>query len=106
MVLILGSGHLVQAGVGLPMVQKISRQMAAPYSQQNQEHVQFALKRLDDRYKLFEEKAEESEHDYIQITPNEKTETQMEKRKPTSRGNGPSRIRTYNQAIMSRLLHH
>ncbi|HWW08136.1 site-specific integrase [Collimonas sp.] len=45
--------HLVQAGVDLPTVQKVSGhktlQMVVRYSHQNQEHVQDALRKLDER---------------------------------------------------------
>ena len=45
--------HLVQAGVDLPTVQRVSGhktlQMVCRYSHQNQQHVQAALTKLDDR---------------------------------------------------------
>ncbi len=99
--------HLVQAGIDLPTVKRISGhktlQMVERYSHQNQEHIQFALKRLDDRYPIFDES---SSPDYTKITQNKKNKPSKKQRKPLSKKSGPSRIRTYNQAIMSRLLHH
>ena len=47
--------HLVQAGIDLPMVQRISGhktlQMVARYSHQNGEHIQLAMDVLEKRYK-------------------------------------------------------
>jgi integrase len=47
--------HLVQAGVDLPTVQRISGhktlQMVAKYSHQNGEHIQTAMDKLEERYK-------------------------------------------------------
>ena len=47
--------HLVQAGVDLPTVQRISGhktlQMVAKYSHQNGEHIQTAMDKLEKRYK-------------------------------------------------------
>jgi site-specific recombinase XerD len=48
--------HLVQAGVDLPTVQRISGhktlQMVARYSHQNGEHIQAAMDVLEKRYKV------------------------------------------------------
>ncbi len=48
--------HLVQAGVDLPTVQRISGhktlQMVVKYSHQNGEHIQAAMDRLEQRYKV------------------------------------------------------
>ena len=47
--------HLVQAGVDLPTVQRISghktMQMVVRYSHQNGEHIQEAMEKLEDRYR-------------------------------------------------------
>ena len=47
--------HLVQAGVDLPTVQRISGhktlQMVVHYSHQNGEHIQTAMDKLDQRYR-------------------------------------------------------
>jgi site-specific recombinase XerD len=47
--------HLVQAGVDLPTVQRISGhktlQMVVRYSHQNGEHIQAAMDKLDKRYR-------------------------------------------------------
>ncbi|MDQ4146258.1 MAG: tyrosine-type recombinase/integrase [Pseudomonadota bacterium] len=47
--------HLVQAGVDLPTVQRISGhktlQMVVRYSHQNGEHIQAAMDKLDRRYR-------------------------------------------------------
>lgn len=54
--------HLVQAGVDLPTVQRISGhktlQMVARYSHQNGEHIQAALSKLEERYRPGETKAQ------------------------------------------------
>ena len=51
--------HLVQAGVDLPTVQRISghktMQMVVRYSHQNGEHIQEAMEKLEDRYRKREE---------------------------------------------------
>ena len=51
--------HLVQAGVELPTVQRISghktMQMVVRYSHQNGEHIQEAMEKLEDRYRKREE---------------------------------------------------
>jgi integrase len=51
--------HLVQAGVDLPTVQRISghktMQMVVRYSHQNGEHIQEAMGKLEDRYRKREE---------------------------------------------------
>ncbi len=48
--------HLVQAGVDLPTVQRISGhktlQMVVRYSHQNGEHIQAAMDKLEQRYKV------------------------------------------------------
>lgn len=53
--------HLVQAGVDLPTVQRISghktMQMVVRYSHQNGEHIQEAMEKLEDRYRKREEKS-------------------------------------------------
>ncbi len=47
--------HLVQAGVDLPTVQRISghktMQMVVRYSHQNGEHIKSAMEKLEDRYR-------------------------------------------------------
>ncbi|HZA28155.1 MAG TPA: tyrosine-type recombinase/integrase, partial [Gammaproteobacteria bacterium] len=47
--------HLVQAGVDLPTVQRISGhktlQMVVRYSHQNSDHIQAAMDKLDKRYR-------------------------------------------------------
>lgn len=53
--------HLVQAGVDLPTVQRISGhktlQMVVRYSHQNGEHIRAAMDKLEDRYRPVETKA-------------------------------------------------
>lgn len=53
--------HLVQAGVDLPTVQRISGhktlQMVVRYSHQNGEHIQEAMEKLENRYRVKDEKA-------------------------------------------------
>ena len=53
--------HLVQAGVDLPTVQRISGhktlQMVVRYSHQNGEHIRAAMDKLEDRYHPTETKA-------------------------------------------------
>lgn len=53
--------HLVQAGVDLPTVQRISGhktlQMVVRYSHQNGEHIREAMDKLDQRYRATEEKS-------------------------------------------------
>ncbi|MFB3046126.1 MAG: tyrosine-type recombinase/integrase [Acidiferrobacterales bacterium] len=48
--------HLVQAGVDLPTVQRISGhktlQMVVRYSHQNGDHIRAAMDRLEQRYKV------------------------------------------------------
>jgi integrase len=52
--------HLVQAGVDLPTVQRISGhktlQMVVRYSHQNGEHISEAMEKLEQRYRVTEEK--------------------------------------------------
>ncbi len=53
--------HLVQAGVDLPTVQRISGhktlQMVTRYSHQNGEHIREAMEKLDNRYRSTDEKS-------------------------------------------------
>ncbi|WP_445369864.1 tyrosine-type recombinase/integrase [Methylomonas sp. BW4-1] len=54
--------HLVQAGVDLPTVQRISghktMQMVVRYSRQNGEHIQEAMEKLEQRYRKKKEKSQ------------------------------------------------
>lgn len=54
--------HLVQAGVDLPTVQRISGhktlQMVVRYSHQNGEHIREAMEKLEQRYRVPEEKSQ------------------------------------------------
>jgi integrase len=63
--------HLVQAGVDLPTVQRISGhktlQMVVRYSHQNGEHIQAAMDKLDQRYHSGQARQVPA-HDYTGIT--------------------------------------
>ena len=102
--------HLVQAGVNLPTVQRVSGhktfQMVFRYAQQNQEHVQNALGKLDARISTggAAQQPVAPVHDYTGITQVARTSARCRSGNPLSRKGGPGWIRTSDQRIMSPLL--
>jgi integrase len=94
--------HLVQAGVDIPTVQRISGhktvQMVLRYSHANGRHIQTAMDRLDARYR--------GSCDTITQELHQKSTEAEEKPTQVSDFNGgPCRNRTYDQRIKSPLLY-
>jgi Phage integrase family len=102
--------HLVNAGVDLPTVQRISGhktfQMVCHYAHQNQEHVQAALSKLDSRIVATapsQISAANVMRDYTRITL-AKTTPLRKLLQALEKVGGPGPIRTGDQRIMSPLL--
>jgi len=100
--------HLVQAGVDLPTVQRVSGhktfQMVCHYSHQNQRHVQDALDKLDSRIVAAtpsQSRAADVRLDYTGITQT-KTAPRREPSQPPENVGRPSGDRTPDQRIKSR----
>jgi integrase len=102
--------HLVQAGVDLPTVPRVSGhktlQMVWQYSHQNQQHVQNALSKLDSR--IYVKAPDQTTtatnlHEYTGITQ-PTTNGARGARQVTEKLGGPGWTRTSDQRIMSPLL--
>ena len=104
--------HLVQAGVDLPTVQRVSGHktvaMVLRYSHQNQDHVQAALRKLDRRIRLPAAPRSQPVHaasrNYTGITQRKRTRGGKSPQVPDLVGR-PCRDRTYDQRIKSPLLY-
>jgi integrase len=99
--------HLVQAGVDLPTVQRVSGhksfEMVFRYSHQNQQHVQDALRKLDARIIVqptVDQHGASGESDYTGTTQNKRTYGPEEPQVLEDVGR-PCRDRTYDQRIKS-----
>jgi integrase len=102
--------HLVQAGVDLPTVQRVSGhktfEMVSRYSHQNQQHVQDALSKLDARIGgnlPAQPNTASDRRSYTEITQPERARIGRRMQAPDVVG-GPGWIRTSDQGIMSPLL--
>jgi integrase len=102
--------HLVNAGVDIPTVQKISGhktiEMVCRYSHQNQQHVQAALSKLDSRIVVTAPSpitAATAERNYTRTTQT-KTSSRTKPLQVLEKVGGPGWTRTSDQRIMSPLL--
>ncbi len=105
--------HLVQAGVDLPTVQRISGhksfQMVFRYAHQNQDHVQDALRKLDRRLgtgSADRDSAIRVPRDYTGITQRGGLSATRTRRKSLIEIGRPCQTRTGDQRIKSPLLYH
>jgi integrase-like protein len=104
--------HLVQAGVDLPTVKRVSGHktlaMVERYSHANGAHVQSAMDQLQQTLNLPVVGADTqalSEPNYTETTPTEKARENLRSQALESAGR-PCRIRTCDQRIKSPLLYH